>query len=189
MSKQLPAQPAERAVYIGRFSPLHLGHCRVIETMLAEFGEDRSLLLLGSCNEPLSQTLCFDFLTRLSWINTLYPDLLVSGIPDYGNDKRWLKQLETSLDVWFSEISKPQKSSLSRVVFYSGSTNDIRFFTQAKLQTRICDRTDGSGPIVSATQIRQRLAQQQSISDLVSPSIESSIIHNFEHFKASIALS
>jgi nicotinic acid mononucleotide adenylyltransferase len=186
MLSPLSAERAECAVYIGRFSPLHLGHCRVIDTMLAEFGSDRSLLLLGSCNEALSQTLCFDFLTRLSWIKTLYPDLLVSAIPDYGNDKWWLKQLETILDVWFSEPSKLEKSSLSRVVFYGGAQNDIDFFIKSNLQTRICNRNDGSGPILSATQIRQRLEQQQSISGLVPQAIESSIVREFDLFKTSI---
>ena len=174
----VPPQVPDLAIYVGRFSPLHMGHQRVIETMRRECGDERTLILLGSCNSPRSERLMFDFETRLSWFRTLYPSLVVSAIPDYGCDRLWLLHLQSMVHLWF-RTNQPDDCFPHRIVFYTGDPKDVDFFTRAGFLIRECSRHDGSGPVISATEIRALLQQEKSIDQWVDSRIKTSIQQAF----------
>jgi nicotinic acid mononucleotide adenylyltransferase len=179
----ISAQRAKFGVYVGRFSPFHIGHQRVLETMIEDCGIENCLVLIGSCNQALSEKTPFDFVTRLSWMKTLYPLIKVSGIPDYGNDKTWLIHLDSLLDLWLANhpnCQRQEKNASTLCCFYSGSEEDIEFFLIAGYQTKICSRHDGSGPVISATEIRQRLKQNLSIKGLVPEEIRETVENNIK---------
>ncbi|QQS23155.1 hypothetical protein IPM19_01140 [bacterium] len=58
----------KHAYIVGRMCPMHLGHRRLIRSMIDEFGYRNSLLLIGSCNEPQSYRNIFDYIQRRSFV-------------------------------------------------------------------------------------------------------------------------
>jgi nicotinic acid mononucleotide adenylyltransferase len=150
-------------VYIGRFSPLHLGHEFVINKMLKEHGIARSIVLIGSCNSQICERTPFTYLDRRAFIKTIYPDLYIAGIPDYNTDDEWSQYLA---DLLFLRTVR-----MDEVTFYTGIENDIICLIKDGFSYDVMNRFDGSTPLISATQVRQALKEDESIDELINPKL------------------
>ena len=153
-------------IYAGRFCPIHIGHMRIINSLINLYGPDNSLVFIGSCNAPISWRVLFTYADRRRWIKRLYPNLKVMGIPDVpGNDSVWLQLIDDAIDCAFPYDSQNR-------IFFGGSQEDIEFFYESGRQIRIIDR---DAVPVSATNVRQLLLMEEDITKFVDPRIANEV--------------
>ena len=107
-------------VYLGRFSPFHVGHDVVVDTMVIDFDfkyED-VLLIIGSSTTQGSMRHMFDYSERRRWIKRVYPDLNIVGLADF----------PSSNDIWFQmlvDIINLKGRRIEDCVFYTGCMEDV----------------------------------------------------------------
>src|SRR3989344_6757650 len=104
--------------FVGRMSPLHYGHQRVIEKMVDRHGRERSLAILGSTNVPLGPRHFFTFEERLRFFKTVFPEVRVTGLHDLNDDGEWLVLLDEFLK---EHVIDPDKA-----IFYGGGGGEFR---------------------------------------------------------------
>jgi bifunctional NMN adenylyltransferase/nudix hydrolase len=99
------------AVYIGRFSPFHLGHTAVIEHMLKN--HDYGLIIIGSARQPRSVKNPWTAAERASiiseWLRSNHPEALdritiKTNIDVPYNDTIWLKNTNELIEQTVSSI-------------------------------------------------------------------------------------
>lgn len=152
-------------VYVGRLCPIHLGHEKVIEFMIDEFWIDKCILLLGSCNANFSLRNFFSYTERKSFIQKIYPQLTITGIPDYGSNEDWLGHLDDIL------MTKWNKDILNHVTFMWGCEEDVDFFLETWRQVKIYNRFNGTTPKISATEVRDALIERRDLKWLLNENI------------------
>ncbi|MDY6774277.1 MAG: adenylyltransferase/cytidyltransferase family protein [Candidatus Nanohaloarchaea archaeon] len=89
-----------KAVFLGRFQPLHLGHHEVIEKQLEE--QEEFVVAVGSAGKSREEDNPLGFEERKEIIQNCFPGLEVIGIEDdekteEGN-RRWAEKLEEKLE-------------------------------------------------------------------------------------------
>jgi len=153
------------AAFVCRICPMHLGHEAVIRQMLKDFGPERSLIIIGSSNAPISMRAIFPYDVRRDLLLRVFPEMSerVAGLPDYFNDQRWMLALDDLL-----RIAKFDPAS---TVFYGGCDEDVRFFRDAKRECIILNRFNGTTPKISATEVRDALIEKRSLDGLMNPII------------------
>ena len=154
----------ELGVYVGRFCPPHEGHCRVLRFMLEQRGLANSLVLVGGSNHAISYRHLFPLEDRLAMLRGLFPGLNLAGIPDHETDAGWLADLWTLVAMW-RHGREPENER--KVTFYGGCEEDVLFFVNAGYPMQILNRFDGSGPKVSATEVRDALVHERDIAGLI----------------------
>lgn len=95
----------KRALYIGRFNPLHLGHLNAIEHIYkSEKNIDQLILGIGSAQEsftdlnPFTSGERFEFLINAMSELKISPDrYLIVPIPDLNNNNQWISYLVSML--------------------------------------------------------------------------------------------
>ncbi len=163
-------------IYVGRFNPLHAGHCTVIENVLKVHGIEKSLIIVGSSNTGFSLRHFFSYGERVQFIKKVFPDLKVVGLPDYRDDKEWLSALDDILNV--AGIDPKD------VTFWGGCQEDIRFFCDDGRDYHILNRFDGTSKKISATEVRDALIFDRSLDGLVHSAIISDLTKLFkEHWE------
>jgi cytidyltransferase-like protein len=101
--------------FVGRMNPIHLGHERLIDGMIAAFGIENSTVILGSSNAPTTLRHYFSYEDRRDFVRTLYPTIRVIGIPDYRTDAEWMIALDDLIE------SKDGLGNANKAQFYGGS--------------------------------------------------------------------
>ena len=150
-------------VYVGRFNPLHVGHCAVIENMLKAYGLSKSIIVVGSSSAIFSLRHFFSYHERVQFIRKVFPDIKVVGLPDYHNDVEWLAALD---DILHAAGIDPKD-----VTFWGGCQEDIRFFCDDGRDYNIWNRFDGTSTKISATEVRDALIFDRSLDGLVHPKL------------------
>jgi len=159
-------------IYMGRFSPLHLGHEFIIDQMLEKYDYHNSQLILGSCNSPLDYRNLFSYSDRHSFIKEIYPILDIIGLADHNSDEEWLLMLEDLITLMGCRKHE--------VEFFSGYEQDVIKLIDAGYTCTITNRYDGSTPLVSATQVREALIKEQPLDGLVNPILYSLLRSKFK---------
>ena len=85
-----------RAVYLGRFQPLHEGHKKVIEKYQDEF--DDFALVIGSADESRTEENPLTVEEREEVIRECFPEVEILYKNDHENDEQWAKDLEEKVD-------------------------------------------------------------------------------------------
>jgi bifunctional NMN adenylyltransferase/nudix hydrolase len=89
------------AVFIGRFQPLHLAHCEVIQEALRQ--ASTVLVFIGSANQPRDLRNPFTFTERRSMIEKAFPTNRVVCLPledrKY-NDAAWIQQIQKGVSLY-----------------------------------------------------------------------------------------
>src|SRR5689334_4699388 len=140
---------SEFGMFVGRVSPIHLGHERVIDHMIETHGIDDTMVVIGSSNTAPSMRHFFSYSDRRAFVKALYPDIRVVGLPDYPNDDEWLLALD--------DIVASTGRAAEDARFFGGCDEDVRFFTNAGRSVTILNRFDGTTPKISATEVRDCL--------------------------------
>lgn len=143
------ADKGKKLVYVGRFCPMHLGHQAMIGGVFYA-APSNHLVLIGSCNQPISYRNLFGFKDRLEFIKLVYPHLKVTGLPDFKDDNAsWFENLDCMISLTGTDPKN--------VVFVGGCEEDITWFNLANRQTFIVNRFSGLTLDVSGTKIRDHL--------------------------------
>ena len=151
--------------YLGRFNPLHCAHEQVIGSMVEEYGEKNSLIIIGSANAPFSLRHFFSYEERRAFIKTLFPNIKVISLPDFGNDREWLLALDDIISL----------GSATQTVFFGGCEEDVSTLIDGGKTCHIFNRFDGTTPKISATEIRDALIYGRPLEGLVNPRIAADI--------------
>lgn len=81
-----------KAVFIGRFQPMHNGHHQAIKALKDEY-EDL-LLVIGSANISGTEENPLTAEEREEIIRSCFPDLSIEHLDDCESDRKWVKKLE-----------------------------------------------------------------------------------------------
>lgn len=136
-------------VYIGRFCPMHLGHQAMIGGMMQAALKDH-LVLIGSCNQPLSYRNMFSFVEREQFIRLVYPDVRLAPLPDFKDDNAsWFRSLDSIISLTDTDPSD--------IVFIGGCEEDVQWFIDNDRAVKIVNRFSGTTVNVSGTEIRDHL--------------------------------
>lgn len=155
-------------VLVGRFSPLHLGHEKIIQNMIDDCGIDNCVVLIGSANATLRFRTPFDYKTRNRWIRRIFPDLRLGPIGDFaGDDRQWFLMLDDIL-----QLSFPGVNVQNDITFYGGKEEDVNFYYNCGRQVKIVDRNVLP---ISATNVRRLLLLGEEIESIVNPKIASEV--------------
>jgi len=149
-------------VYVGRFSPMHLGHQVLIKNLLTTYGE-RHLILVGSCNHLVSFRHLFTYQDRCEFIRRVYPDVRLVGLPDFEENGDWFRQLDDTLALAHIDPA--------HATFVGGCQEDISFFIDSGRSVQIFNRFSGATPKVSATEVRDALIEHRAFDHLVDAQI------------------
>lgn len=147
-------------IYIGRLNPIHTGHENIINNMIKD-RQEQCILVLWSINEKLSWRNMFTYKERATFIQKIFPGLMIQGIPDFLNDN---DMRIFTLD----QIIKAQYTwDIKNVVFYGGCEEEISFLLERNRTCKIINRFDGvSSPKVSATEVRDHLHRWLELYDM-----------------------
>ena len=127
----------KRGLFIGRFQPFHLGHLEDIKTASKEV--DDLIIGIGSSNEEQTKENPFTTNERIEMIDLVLPangikNYLVYPIPDFGDDKKWVKHIETLVpkfhviytgNKWTEECFKETKYKIKKVKIIKGISSTI----------------------------------------------------------------
>ena len=100
-----------RAVYLGRFQPLHIGHKQVIENYRDKF-EDFAIVI-GSADESRTEENPLTAEEREEVIRECFPNIEVLHKDDHESDEQWVKDLEEKVE---ADIVISQNDLVKRLV-------------------------------------------------------------------------
>lgn len=140
--------PARKLVYVGRFCPMHLGHQVIISGI--QRSSDNHLILIGSCNQPISYRNLFDFKDRLDFIKIVFPHIKIAGLPDFrGDNDSWFRNLDSMLSITGQYPGD--------AVFVGGCEEDVALFRANNRSVHVVNRFSGLTKNISGTEIRDHL--------------------------------
>lgn len=157
-------------IFIGRFCPIHLGHMKVIDKLLEDFGENH-ILMLGSCNSPWSLRNFFSYKERKDFIKAIYPNVKIIGLPDYIDDDLWFEHIIDILEnITGSIVNIPEtkKGSLNPL-FYGGCIEEIQFLEERGFSYKLVERFGEESINVSSTEVRDCLIHNRDLTDKIHP--------------------
>ncbi|NMC77484.1 MAG: hypothetical protein GYA60_09375 [Candidatus Methanofastidiosa archaeon] len=145
------------AAMVGRFSPLHLGHQMIIDTMIQESGIENCVIFIGSSNSLNSST-PYTYEERERMIHLLYPKMKIFPLPDVEPELEVFR--DDTNDIWLENIKKIERKLGDKFIFYGGSKEDLEILA-LKFKTKIAiDRyTKGKG--INATNIRSAINKKE----------------------------
>jgi nicotinamide-nucleotide adenylyltransferase len=155
-----------KALFIGRFQPLHRGHITIIQNLLDQYNE--VVIMIGSADK--SRTI------KNPWTATERIEMLRSVFVDQAKLQIFSKDDEPEDDRWWDHVLQ-QTGQIDQV--YSGNPWVIA----------ICEKHSVPCTSItllyqlSATKIRILLDQKQSIVDLVHPQTHGFIITSYERIQ------
>lgn len=158
-------------IFVGRFSPTHLGHEAVIRKMINVCGLENCLIVLGSSNASMSFRHLFSYEDRRSFLKKIFEGIQIVGLPDYPTNNEWLLALD--------DILALNKVSSKKATFFGGCEEDIHFFLEAQRKCELLNRFDGTTPKVSATEVRDALIQGRSLEGLLNPVVTEEVKNSF----------
>jgi FAD synthase len=165
---------AKTGVYVGRFNPMHLGHQAMMGSIMEAFG-DKHLILIGSCNHPISIRHLFNYKDRTEFIRLVYPQARIVGLPDFeGDDSTWFQALDDIISV--------SGADPKNTVFIGGSREDVEFYYENGRNVHIINRYDGPTVKVSGSEIRDALIGKRtaSLRKVLDPRLIKPVSERFE---------
>ena len=104
-------------VFLGRFSPLHFGHCAVIDTALQKAKE--VIIVIGSSFAARSLRNPFTFEERKRIIKSVYPqdNVKVVGVSDYPySDNKWVSTVQSLVRrTMYMVLSTPEQYKIGLI--------------------------------------------------------------------------
>lgn len=152
-------------IAVMRCQPFHIGHERIVDTMLSKC--DRITIVLGSTNVKDTKN-PWPFHDRKKMIKNIYGEtaawkkMQILGAPDINDDLRWPKFI---LDDIVKEhyVDQLEMKDYPEVdAYFAGSRFDSRWFEKEKLSVEVIERTDQEFPYVSGTMVRDMGTMQDS---------------------------
>ncbi|MFA6535890.1 MAG: hypothetical protein WC250_01305 [Candidatus Paceibacterota bacterium] len=150
-------------VYVGRLNPMHLGHQAMVSSLLQTFGPNH-LLLIGSCNKPISIRHLFNYADRCDIVRAVFPEVRIAPLPDFdGSDALWFRALDDIL--WLTGIDP------TKVLYIGGSREDVEFYRLFGRKVEIVNRFGGLTVNVSGSEIRDALIEHRPLEAMLDPRV------------------
>lgn len=162
-------------IYIGRFCPIHAGHQGIIG-FLRHYAKNNHLILIGSCNNPISYRHLFSYETRALFIREIYGDeIKIAPLPDFESDEVWMSAIH--------DIAALKGFSPKNLVFVGGCEEDISTISELGYETYIINRFSGTTINISGTEIRDSLitGDREKLSKVISPIILPKLMKEFNY--------
>lgn len=149
------AKAGDCGVYVGRLNPMHLGHQALIDSLIQTFGQNH-LLLIGSCNKPISIRHLFNYADRCDIVRAVFPDIRIAPLPDFeGSDALWFRALD--------DILQLAGIDPANALYIGGSREDVEFYGLFGRRVEIVNRFDGKTVNVSGSEIRDALIEHRPL--------------------------
>lgn len=160
-------------VYIARVNPMHLGHQAMIETLVAAFG-CRHIILIGSCNRPISIRHLFNYRDRSAFIRAAVPEARILPLPDFEGDNETWFQVH---DDYFMALDFDKNN----VVYIGGCKEDTEFLFENGRNVHIVNRYSGPTLHVSASQVRDILIERRNeeLDKVLDPRVAKLVLERF----------
>ena len=149
-------------VFVGRINPMHLGHQVQIDLLIKAF-EKQHLVMLGSCNKPISIRHLFQHEDRSEFVHAVHPAARIVPLPDFDDNQSWF----TALD----HLIQASGGDPKETVFFGGCEEDVLFYNGTGRKVYIVNRFEGMTKNVSGTEIRDALIEKRSLEGLLDPQI------------------
>jgi len=142
----------QHGLVVMRAQPLHIGHERIIKTMLEKCA--CVTIILGSIQEQGTPRNPFTYMQRKQMILNCFakdtPRLKVMGLFDINNPVQWA---EFVLD--FLHENMPERGCPD--VYFAGSPYDAQWFKNSFAHIECIDRTSPDFPYVSGSMVRDMI--------------------------------
>lgn len=138
---------------MGRFSPFHLGHERLLGMAIKRFGAENCLVLIGS-SDSLNERTPYSFEARKQMIQTVFPKIEILPLPDIQPKLIFFDGSTNNL--WLESIKRLAKARNEKFAFLGGAEDDLKILSES-FETIILTDRFGIGENVSATKIREAL--------------------------------
>lgn len=138
-------------VYLGRFSPLHKGHEAVMNGIVAKYGSENLLIIIGSSTSHNNRT-PYTFDERSKMIRSVYPDANIIGLPDIKPDRVFFK--EDTNERWLKSIKDIEENMNAEFTFFGGSEEDLAVLSR-EFKTEVIVNRNADPEKISATKVRE----------------------------------
>ncbi|MEM7821379.1 MAG: nicotinamide-nucleotide adenylyltransferase [Candidatus Aenigmatarchaeota archaeon] len=81
----------KKAIFIGRFQPIHFGHVKAIKEAIKRFD---LTIVVGSTNQKRSFENPFSFKERKEMISRVFRGIRIVGVPDTKNNGEWVRMVK-----------------------------------------------------------------------------------------------
>ncbi len=142
----------KHGLMVARFQPLHYGHIRIVNYMLAYC--EQVTIIIGSIQEsktiknPLSYEQRKELISNYFKAEVESEIIKIAGQKDISDDDNWLNViLETTKDIYKDNYKKVD-------AYFSGSESDARWYEKIE-NVIILDRTAKGFQDISATKVRK----------------------------------
>ncbi len=157
---QMPIQnPKKRVigVQLGRVAPYTKGHHMVTRAIQERFGNENTMMLIGSSNVPVNERTPFTYEQRAEMVRTLHPELIIAPLPDINPHRK--KCTENTFEKWRAQIMDLMRSMEVEFVFCGGSPEDLAPLEPDFRTEIVVDRfVEGKG--INATEVRRAIQEK-----------------------------
>lgn len=125
-----------RALFIGRFQPFHLGHLSVLQQSKI-LGSDEVIIGVGSAqysgldNNPFTYEERVKIINASTENNSDLPKLYIIPLPDIHDDAKWVEHVNTII----------KANNLSYDIVFSGNSNVYSLFEKAGVPVKTIQQT------------------------------------------------
>jgi len=155
----------QHGIAVMRCQPFHIGHERILDTMLSKC--EMVTIVLGSINvkDPKNP---WPFHDRKKMIKNIYGEtpawkkMQILGAPDINNDVKWPKFIIEDVIREHYVYQLEAKNYPEVDAYFAGSRYDSRWFEDEHLAIEISERTNQEFPYVSGTLVREMGMMQDS---------------------------
>jgi hypothetical protein len=133
-----------------------------------------AMVLVGSCNQPISYRNLFDYKSRVRFITEIFPALPLAPLPDFSDNETWLGVID--------QLIRLAKWGPENAVFVGGCKEDIEVLEDSGRETIIINRFGGMTCNVSGTEIRDHLitGNKEKLADFVDHRIIPDVMDTFK---------
>lgn len=164
-------------VYLGRFSPFHLGHKLLLQKVVDKYGIENTLVIIGSSNTLNSRT-PYTYEQRREIVLKSFPGIEILPLPDAKPDLLYFDG--STNDLWLDSIENIARSRNEGFVFYGGSAEDLAILAE-RFETKILVDRKNEGGMMSATKVREAIAKGEfdTLKNLVEEDALDLILNNY----------
>lgn len=144
-----------RALFVGRFQPLHRGHLDGLAQCLAQ--EESLIIVIGSAEDSFTATNPFTAGERIEMMESALAEIshraekniLIIPVRDIHDSKKWVAHVERYVPAF------------QRV--YSGASETLTLFAAAGYETHTLEKRVA----ISATEVRRRMIEDEHWEELI----------------------
>ena len=137
-----------KALFIGRFEPLHKGHVHVLRKLMKKY--EKVIIGIGSLETSEKNPFTLEERKRMIRLSLGKGNYRIMAIPDFGNDRRWVEYI---------------KKHIKFDVAVSGNPHVIRCFKALNINTLMIKHYKSA--IYDASKIRERVRKEGNWRTLV----------------------